>query len=363
MDLQTKQVFEYLRELESEKAQLMVKSKYYSSLKNYVQSTSNIEDGMVVPSAMGIDDPLTSSLIQELSTLYNEKAELLLTSTEKNPSVKSLDTRISYIKSALLENIENIVINSNIAIKDINDRLSTLNDRISTLPQTQRELLGIQRKYQLTDNIYNFLQQRRAEAQITKASNIPDNEVVDRARLLDSSPVYPKKSLNYIIAIILGIILPVVYILGKDYLNDKIIERKDIETITSVPIIGHVIHSNRLSTIVVAESPKSSIAESFRSIRTNLQFITKGKPQMTVLITSDMVSAGKTFVSINLASIFALYGKKTVLLGFDLRKPKIYQDFGLSNTEGITSYLINKSSYENIIQHSFIDNLDIIMAG
>ena len=97
-----------------------------------------------------------------------------------------------------------------------------------------------------------------------------------------------------------------------------------------------MIHNTKLTNAVVSSSPKSSIAESFRSIRTNLQFMAKGKDKQTVLVTSDMVSAGKTFVSINLATIFAMYGKKVVLLGFDLRKPKIYQDFGLTNTEGIS---------------------------
>jgi len=94
-----------------------------------------------------------------------------------------------------------------------------------------------------------------------------------------------------------------------------------------------------------------------------LQYLTKGKEQQTILVTADMVGAGKTFVSINLASIFAMYDKKTLLMGYDLRKPKIYQDFGLTNTEGISSYLINKSSYEDIIQTSPVKNLDIIMAG
>ena len=125
--------------------------------------------------------------------------------------------------------------------------------------------------------MYNYLQQKRSEAQITKASNEPDNEIIDIARDSGGSPVFPKKSLNYMIALILGLVLPVVYILGKDYLNDKIIERKDVEKITNFPIIGHIIHSNKDTQAVVAESPKSSIAESFRSVRTNLQFLAKVK--------------------------------------------------------------------------------------
>ncbi|MCK4287838.1 MAG: polysaccharide biosynthesis tyrosine autokinase, partial [Bacteroidales bacterium] len=295
--------------------------------------------------------------------LYNTRTELLFTSTEKNPIVLSLEKQIQNTKKALIENINNIINTSTIAINDINRRISELSDRINRLPKTQRNLISIQRKFKLNDAIYTYLLERRSEAQITKASNITDNEIIDKARTSGQTPVYPKKSLNYIIAIILGLVFPVIYILGKDYFNDKIIERKDVENITNLPIIGHIIHSAKESNIVVAKSPKSSISESFRSIRTNLQYITKGKEKQVVLITSDMVAAGKTFVAINLASIFAQYDKKTLLIGFDLRKPKIYQDFGLTNTEGISSYLINKSKFEDIIQKSSIKNLDIIMGG
>ena len=192
---------------------------------------------------------------------------------------------------------------------------------------------------------------------------LPDNEVIDEAEIDKLQPVFPKKTLNYTIALLLGLVFPVVYVLGKDYLNDKIIDKKELESLTSIPVIGHIIHNNKESSIVVAEYPKSSIAESFRSVRTNLGYFSSEKEKQVILITSTMPSEGKTFISINLASIFALYGKKTLLVGYDLRKPKIYQDFGLQNSEGITSYLINKADISAIIQKSPLDNLDILMAG
>ena len=118
------------------------------------------------------------------------------------------------------------------------------------------------------------------------------------------------------IALIMGFVIPIIYILGKDYLNDKIQERKDIENITKLPIVGHILNNNRDSNLVVHEAPKSSIAESFRSIRTNIQYLTQGKEKQCILITSAMVGAGKTFASINLASIFAQYDKKNSLTWF-----------------------------------------------
>ena len=363
LDLQANQVFEQLKGFENEKAQLDMKAQYYKTLQQYIFDNKDLENVLIIPATMGIDDPLLTQLTSELSGYYAEREEMLYYSKPGNPMVEAIERKIELTESTLLENINNIIKTSNITVRDINRRIEVLEEKINQLPATQRELLGIERKFRLSDNMYNYLQQKRSEAQITKASNEPDNEIIDIARGLGGSPVFPKKSLNYMIALILGLVLPVVYILGKDYFNDKIVERKDVESITKFPIIGHIIHSNRDTQAVVAESPKSSISESFRSIRTNIQFLSKGKEKQTVLITSDMVSAGKTFCAINLASIFALYGKKTLLIGFDLRKPKIYRDFGLTNTEGISSYLINKSNLEDIIQVSPINNLDIIMAG
>ncbi len=363
LDLQANQVFEQLKQFENERAQLDMKAQYYKTLQQYIYQNKDLENVLIIPATMGIDDPLLTKLTSELSGYYAEREEMLYYSNPGSPGIEAIDKKIEMTESTLLENINNIIKTSNITIRDINQRIEVLEVKINQLPATQRELLGIERKFRLSDNMYNYLQQKRSEAQITKASNEPDNEIIDIARGSGGTPVFPKKSLNYMIALVLGLVLPVVYILGKDYFNDKIVEKKDVEGITKFPIIGHIIHSNRDTQAVVAESPKSSISESFRSIRTNIQFLSKGKEKQTVLITSDMVSAGKTFCAINLASIFALYGKKTLLIGFDLRKPKIYRDFGLTNTEGISSYLINKSKLEDIIQVSPIENLDIIMAG
>jgi capsular exopolysaccharide synthesis family protein len=137
-----------------------------------------------------------------------------------------------------------------------------------------------------------------------------------------------------------------------------------VENVTKFPIIGQLLHNTKDTQLVVAQSPKSSVSESFRSLRTNIQYLVQGKEQVTVMVTADMASAGKTFVAMNLASVYAQYGKKTVLLGFDLRKPKIYHDFHLSNDQGITTYLIGKSTIDDIIQPSGkIEHLDLIMAG
>jgi len=318
LDEESKQVFERMVKLQEEKAKLIVQSKYLENLKEYLEKNTKLDE-LVIPSSMGVEDLLLNELTMQMTKLYTEKTEMTQFSREKSPSIKSLDIQINSTKSAIFENIKNAIKTNNIALKDIDGRIGVILSRINQLPETQRVLIGIERKFKLTDAIYTYLLQKRSEAQITQAANLPDNEVLDNARTEKDTPVYPKKSLNYLIALIIGLIIPVVFVLGKDYLNDKIMEREDVEKITSIPIIGHVIHSDKESKVVVMDSPKSSIAESFRSIRTNLQYLLQGKEKQTILVTSDMVSAGKTFCSINLASIFAMYGKKTLLMGFGLK--------------------------------------------
>jgi capsular exopolysaccharide synthesis family protein len=324
---------------------------------DYINGNSII----VAPSTMGIEDPLLGKLVEELIKSTSERDKLKLTTTASNPILEAWETKIDNLKKTLAENIKNIVSMSNISIKEIDKRTDLVLTELNKLPATEKNLINIERKFKVNDQIYTFLLQKRAESAISKASNVPDNKIIDKAKT--AVKVYPKTTLNYVIAFILGLLIPLIYLFVKDFLNNTIIEKADIEKITSFPIIGHTLHNDKESNTVVLDSPKSSIAESFRSVRTNLQFIAKGAEKQTIMVTSTMVSEGKTFVSINLASIYALYGKKVLLMGFDLRKPKIYQDFSLTNNEGISSYLIGKSTLENIIQKSYVPNLDIIMAG
>ncbi len=316
MDLsfQAQQVYEYIQDLQKQKAELEVKSRYYHNLKNYIKKNSEKIDQLVAPSAMGIEDPVLNALVSQLISLYSKKSEILLYSTEKNPSVISINTQIRSTQSAILGNISNIIENSDEMLVDIDDRINDVTKRASFLPVTQRQLIGFQRQFDLANNIYTYLLEKRSEAQITMASNMPDNEVIDIARDDLSNEVFPKKSLNLMIALILGLVFPVIYILGKDYFNDSVIEKKDVESATKFPIIGQLLHSDKDTQLVVLDSPKSSVSEAFRSLRTNIQYLVKGKDKITIMVTADMVSAGKTYVSINIASIYAQYGKKPYCL-------------------------------------------------
>jgi len=259
LDFQANQVLDQLKQYENDKAQLDIKSQYYKTLQQYIIQNKDLENVLIIPATMGIDDPLLTQLTSELSGYYADREEMLYYSKPGNPMIEAIDKKIEMTESTLLENINNIIKTSNITIRDINHRIKQLEQQINQLPATQRELLGIERKFRLSDAMYNYLQQKRSEAQITKASNEPDNEIIDIARDSGGSPVFPKKSLNYMIALVLGLVIPVVIILLLDFFNNKIIDKKDIENLTKVPIIGSIGHNHTESDIPVEENPKSSI--------------------------------------------------------------------------------------------------------
>src|SRR5574344_301758 len=273
LSTQANDLFNYLKEQERRRAELELNLKYYNDLKEYVTENLNEPDKLIAPSAMGIQEPLLNSLVSKLVELSSKKSIQLITSTEKNPIVVTIDQQISQTKQTLLENINNMINNAKLTLKEIDGNISNLDVQVKSLPETQRQLIGYERKFAYSENLYNFLMQRRSEAQILKASNTPDNEVIDVASLSLAKMVSPVVMKNYLFAIILGLLIPVAYIMLKEFFNTKVLERKDIEKVTKFPIIGQiplVSTDNPNSKTFVIESPKSPAPEAFRTRRTNI---------------------------------------------------------------------------------------------
>ncbi len=365
MDLsfQGQQIFEKLSDLETEKANLQQQRRYYAYLKNYLDNTTDVSD-LLSPSSMNVVDPILTNLITQLITFHSERVRLVknITNTQ-NLYLADINLKIENILKTIRENVNNTVNTLSVSLNEINYRISSLSSQISQMPKTELQLKGIERKFKLNDAIYTFLLQKRSEAQIARASSMPDYEIIDPARISVTGLVSPKKNLNYIIALFLGLFLPTAVIMLRDFLNNKITDPEEIEFATKFPIIGKVFHSFRRTSMVVNDYPNSSVTESFRGIRTNFEFFSDGGRKQVLLVTSATSGEGKTFCSINLATVFALNGHRTVLLEFDLRRPKIHTEFGSSNMIGINSYLIDKAVIEDIIMPTHIENLDLISAG
>ena len=361
LSFQGEKIYEKVGELENERAILTMQQKYYEYIRDYLETHSDVSD-LAAPSSGESQDPVLNELIARMIEANNERMKYMV-GNEKNLFLKNLEIEILNLKKTILENVNYNVEKIQIALRDIDSRSAKLNSQITRLPRTERELIGMERQFKLNDAIYTYLLEKRAEAQIAQASNAPDYEVIDKASLFRAAVISPRTKINYIVAIFLGLFFPFIFIIARDFMNSRVSDIKEIEAISNLPLVGQVFHNRTKSTTIILDYPKSPLADSFRAIRTNLQFFAKGEDKMTVLITSSASGEGKSFVSINLASVYALLGKKVLLLGFDLRRPALYKDFNLKNDKGITSYLIKKASIDAIVQSTEIENLDLIAAG
>ena len=366
MDLsfQSQQIFEQLSDLENQKMEVEMQNQYYKYLLNYIEENQDVES-ILAPSAMGVADPLLNQLILEINQLSVEKSSL--TNIKKGADfgpLQKLDAQIRNAKNNIYENAKNLVNSSNISLGEVRKRINALTANINNLPETERQLFGIKRKFDLNDNLYTFLLERRAEAQIAKASNSADNEVIDSAMLTNNGyPIKPKTMINNLIALMLGFVIPSLIIFLKEFFNMKVDSPDVVKRITNKPIIGYIPNSGSNGDLTISDAPDSPWAEAFRIIRTKLQFTIKDQKHPIVLVTSSVPGEGKSFIAINLASVNAIAGKKTVLVGFDLRRPQIAQRFKINKNVGVTNYLIGEITIDEIIQKTNNPNLDVITSG
>jgi capsular exopolysaccharide synthesis family protein len=362
IDFQSQQAYQQLERLQNQKAELILKQKYYSYLQNYLTENRDLQD-LISPSSMGIDDQLLNSLIMELTRLYAEKIDVMVNSKKDNPYLESVKMKIDNQKQTLLENIENSLDRAKISLNDINGRIDKLTAEVQSLPQTERKLFSYQREFQLHDALYTFLLQKRSEMQIAKASNFPEHEVIDYPRATQNSLVAPNKKMIYLISFFLGLAVPVSTILLFDYFNDKISELSDVEKITDHNVMGNIIRNTENTQKILQEKPKSNIAESFRSLRTNILYSYNGVNNPVIMVTSSMMDEGKSFVSLNLATGFALYNAKVLLLSFDLRKPTISTLLDLHTENGLSTFLSDQCELKDIIFETEVKNLWTIPSG
>ncbi|MBK7212875.1 MAG: polysaccharide biosynthesis tyrosine autokinase [Bacteroidales bacterium] len=349
------------RDLQNQRAELIGRKRYYEYVSEYIAKNDDFSN-MIVPASMGINDQILNNLMLELTSAQAQKSNLIANKQEKNPLLKKLDIQIANIKKTITENISAVQQTTSISLDEMDKRIRKIEGQISNLPKTQRELGGIERKYKLNDAIFNYLLEKRAEAKITKASNLPDDIILEPARNL--GPISPNTKKNYVFAFVLGLGLPFGFFLLKNILNDKLTPQDNIEHITDVPVAGKILRNYKKTNNVMFEHPKSSIAESFRALRTNLEFYLKGgNTRKVIMVTSSIEGEGKSFNALNIAMSYAQLGRKTILLDCDLRKVTSYFKSEAEVTNGISSYLINKSSLDQIIMNSPHENLDYINSG
>ena len=353
-------VFERLDDLERERGDVELRSKYYQTLQTYLSNEQL--DELVAPSVIGIQDPLLNALVVNLAELQSEKVRLSANFSDQTPAVREIKNKIQNTRQALLENVRSAIRNNENLLAQLNQRVRMVERDINALPETERKLLGIQRQFTINENIYVYLLEKRAESEIVKASNMPNNSILDYARA-GNTPVAPKRSLNLLIGLILGLVLPIGVIATREFLKTKIEDPEELESMLRVPLISRIGRSSYTDKKVVFAKPRSVVTESFRNLRADMAYLVPNKNSVTISFTSAISGEGKTFAAFNTASVYSLIGKKTIILGLDLRKPRIAEDFNLSNDVGISTVLSSNLSWRDAVKPSGHPNFDVLVAG
>ena len=307
-------------------------------LKEYIDNPANQME--VIPANIGLTDNALATVIGQYNEMLTERKRLLRTSSESNPAVVNLDASIQATRKNVQTSVSSVLKGLEITRNDLEHQARKFEGKISNAPTQEKELLSITRQQEIKASLYLMLLQKREENAITLAATANNGRIVEEP--LSGGPVSPNSRTFYLLALVLGIGIPVSIIYLSNLLRFKIESRADVEKITNVPVIGDIpVVETKGNPIVVRENRNDLMEEVFRSVRTNIQFMLQ-ENQKVVLFTSTSSGEGKSFTAGNLACSFAFMGKKVVIVGLDIRKPGLNKVFHLSHKEkGITQYLVD----------------------
>jgi capsular exopolysaccharide synthesis family protein len=308
-------------------------------------------------------DPIMNQLITELISLYSQKSGIQSNNSDRNIFMGQIDNKIKVQKQTIIEFVTNNLNTLTLSLNELNYRSNKLAKEISQLPKTELNMVDLERKFNLSDVIYTYLLQKRSEAAITMASNYPDYEVIEQARPFTRRVIMPRAKLSYLIAVFLALLIPSSFIGLKDYFNNKITDHYEIKHLLKRSALGIIYTNTYKSEAVVKEAPKSAISESFRRLRSNIFLKLRLEKSKIILLTSAQPKDGKSFISFNLAASIASVGLKTIIIDCDLHKPTLHHKFNIKNSLGISNFMADNASADEIIQHTSIENLSFIPAG
>jgi capsular exopolysaccharide synthesis family protein len=341
--------FDKLTEADKAAAEQEFKLEVANDIDSYLKNKSNKYKWDKTPSSLILDDPT----LAELTAAYN-KAQLdrqaLVdgNAPPNNPLVKEAEGQIDKLHDKLIENLNNIRLSLAASINTLKSKSGAEQTKLQSLPFELKEYVEMERQINTKQALYTLLEGKREEAAITRASVISNSKVVDEA-VVSNVPVKPNKKTIQIVAILIGLGLPALLIFVGEVLNDKINTRFDIERLTQAPILGEIGHSFADNTLIVSKTSRTMVAEQFRIIRSNLQYVVNKPDKTVILVTSSFSGEGKSFVSTNMAAVLALAGKKTIILEFDIRKPKVLSGLKMGKRPGITNYLMGKAGIDELI--------------
>ena len=348
-------------EYEKKRVENQTQINLLQDLQKYMQN----EGYEVLPSNIGLQDVNLAAAINRYNDVLVERKRLLRTSTENNPTIINLDTSIGAMKENVQVSLDRVLRGLFITKADLDREASRYSRRISEAPGQEREFVSIARQQEIKAGLYLMLLQKREENAITLAATANNAKIIDDA-IADDAPVSPKGRMIYLIALVLGVGIPVGVIYLLELTKFKIEGRSDVEKLTNVPIVGDIpLTDEKQGAIAVFENQNNLMSETFRNIRTNLQFMLENDKKV-ILVTSTVSGEGKSFISANLAISLSLLGKKVIIVGLDIRKPGLNKVFNIPRKEvGITQYLANpEKNLMDLVQPSDVSkNLYILLGG
>ena len=312
-----------------------------------------------------INDPSLSLLISKLSELELQREKYARTVQVGNPLLETVNTQVANTKAAIRENINNQKRGLIISRTNLAGLNRSIEASIRSIPKKEREFVSIKRQQGIKESLYLLLLQKKEETAISYASTVSDSRLIDEA-FVSASPIKPIPNTIYLIAILIGLGVPILIINIKVILNDKISSRAELEQKTnSIPILGEVGNKPKSITGPLLDTKSNNfIAEQFRILRTNLQYLIQGqKACKKILVTSSISGEGKSFISLNLAASLASAGQKVILINLDIRKPKLHEYLNLSNNKGIVNYLIGQGKASDFVQLTSEPNLSFVASG
>jgi capsular exopolysaccharide synthesis family protein len=362
LDKESSRLFSELEKYYDEKKLLSLKQSFYEyQLKDLNQN--NELTNRISPAFLGINDPILESFIMQYQQLQSDEAVVGYDVKKDFPNLDIIRLK----KKNITNDIKNHIVSTVKAIefnkKELNNKIAQTDFELQKVPSIERELQNIQRRFNLNDNIYTFLLQKRTEAGITMSTNSPGAKILDVARYENVVKNAPMPGANRTKTILICLILPVLIIASGEFFKNKIIDKADVEKGSTIPILGSVSKNTFKDMIPVKTKPKSPVSESFRLIKANMKYLLVDIQNPVISINSTVSGEGKSFCSVNIAALMANSNKKTLLIDVDLRKPKAHLAFDHPNIIGLSSVLIGDSTVDEVLFSTHIKNLYFIPAG
>lgn len=355
-------VMRNLEDIEREQAAVQMKIDYYNNLMTYLKDANKMKE-LIAPSVVGITDASLNSLVIKLTDLYSKRELLSYSVQDKNPDLITTDNTIQYTQKILAENIQNLLTNTKAELENVKQRRSRTSAVLSKLPKKEQDLINIKRSFDLNNELYNYLLRKRAEVGIARASNDANISVVDTARHDSLVYVGPHKVLNILLGLAAGFLLPGVVLVMRSKFDSRLKSPEEVDSGSELAIAGKIYQNRFKTNLPVMQHQNSAVSESFRTLRTNLNYLLDDQLNKAVAIHSSIIGEGKSFIALNLAAALARSRKNVLLVETDGRRPNIYKTLKIANENGLSNFLAEGLGFHKAIHPTTIKGLSFVPAG